>query len=212
MKAVILAGGELSVRPVIEALVKAAEFIVAADSGLDHAVTLEVKPNVIVGDFDSVSPEILEQFPDVPKKRYSRHKDLLDLEIALGVALERGATHIAVLGAVGGRFDQSLATLFISTRFRREGIILSLHGRQDIYLLLAPESQRYMVPVGQRFSLLSLSNKSVITLTNAAYPLNEFALEYGVGLGVSNEVKASPLTVNVHEGLAVLVLEHEKEK
>jgi thiamine pyrophosphokinase len=88
MKAVILAGGELSVRPVIEALVKAAEFIVAADSGLDHAVTLEVKPDVIVGDFDSVSPEILEQFPDVPKKRYSRHKDLLDLEIALGVALE----------------------------------------------------------------------------------------------------------------------------
>jgi thiamine pyrophosphokinase len=68
-----------------------------------------------------------------------------------------------------------------------------------------------MVPVGQRFSLLSLSNKSVITLTNAVYPLNEFALEYGVGLGVSNEVKAAPLTVNVHEGLAVLVLEHEKE-
>jgi thiamine pyrophosphokinase len=208
MKAVILAGGELSIRPVIEALAKNADYIVAADGGLHHALTLDIKPDVIVGDFDSVSPEILEQFPEVPKKSYSRHKDLLDLEIALGVALERGATHIAILGAVGGRFDQSLATLFIATRFRREGVIISLHGQQDIYLLLAPESERYMVPEGQCFSLLSLSNKSVITLTNAAYPLNEFALEYGVGLGVSNEVKTSPLTVNVHEGLIVLVLEY----
>jgi thiamine pyrophosphokinase len=208
MKAVILAGGELSLRPVVEDLAKSADYIVAADSGLQHAVTLQVKPDVIVGDFDSVDSEILRQFPDVPKKSYSRHKDLLDLEIALGVVLERGATHIAVLGAVGGRFDQSLASLFIATRFRREGIIMSLHGAQDIYLLLAPESRRYTLPEGQRFSLLSLSSKSVITLTNAAYPLNEFALEYGVGLGVSNEVKASPLTVNVHEGLAVLVLEY----
>jgi thiamine pyrophosphokinase len=208
MKAVILAGGELSVRPTIEDLANHADYIVAADGGLQHALTLGIHPDVIVGDFDSVTPEILEQFPDVPKKSYSRHKDLLDLEIALGVALERGATHIAVLGAVGGRFDQSLAALFIATRFRREGITISLHGSQDIYLLLAPESQRYVVPEGQRFSLLSLSNKSVITLTNAVYPLNEYALEYGVGLGVSNEVKVSPLTVNVHEGFAVLVLEY----
>jgi thiamine pyrophosphokinase len=208
MKAVILAGGELSFRPNIEALAKSAEYIVAADSGLRHAVTLELTPDVIVGDFDSVDSKVLDQYPDVPKKSYSRHKDLLDLEIALGVALERGATRIAVLGALGGRFDQSLAALFIATRFRREGILISLHGQQDVYLLLAPESQRYTVPEGQRFSLLSLSNKSVITLTNAVYPLNEYALEYGVGLGVSNEVKASPLTVNVHEGLAVLVLEY----
>jgi thiamine pyrophosphokinase len=208
MKAIILAGGELSVRPTIKDLAKQADYIVAADGGLQHALTLDIHPDVVVGDFDSVTPEVLEQFPDVPKKSYSRHKDLLDLEIALGVALERGATHIAVLGAVGGRFDQSLAALFIATRFRREGITISLHGSQDIYILLAPESQRYTVPEGQRFSLLSLSSKSVITLTNAAYPLNEYALEYGVGLGVSNEVRASPLTVNVHEGLAVLVLEY----
>jgi thiamine pyrophosphokinase len=208
MKAVILAGGELTLRPSVEDLAKQAEYIVAADSGLRHAVTLEIKPHVIVGDFDSVPPEILQQFPDVPKKSYSRHKDLLDLEIALGVVLEQGATEIAMLGAVGGRFDQSLASLFIATRFRREGIIMSLHGEQDIYLLLAPESKRYILPEGQRFSLLSLSNKSVITLTNAAYPLNEFPLEYGVGLGISNEVKASPLTVNLHEGLSVLVLEY----
>jgi thiamine pyrophosphokinase len=208
MKAVILAGGELTLRPSVEDLAKQAEYIVAADSGLRHAVTLEIKPHVIVGDFDSVPPEILQQFPDVPKKSYSRHKDLLDLEIALGVVLEQGATEIAMLGTVGGRFDQSLASLFIATRFRREGIIMSLHGEQDIYLLLAPESKRYILPEGQRFSLLSLSNKSVITLTNAAYPLNEFPLEYGVGLGISNEVKASPLTVNLHEGLSVLVLEY----
>ncbi len=207
MKAVILAGGELVVRANIKELVREAGLIVAADSGLHHAVTLHVKPNVIVGDFDSVDKEILAQFPDVPKKSYSRHKDLLDLEIALGVVLEQGATSIHVLGAVGGRFDQSLAALFIASRFKREGIAISLHGQQDLYFLLGPESQRFAVPVGQQFSLLSLSDVVMVSLSNAAYPLNEFALEYGVGLGISNEVKASPLTINVHEGLVVVVLE-----
>jgi thiamine pyrophosphokinase len=208
MKAVILAGGDLTLRPSIKELLRESAFIVAADSGLHHAVTLSIKPDVIVGDFDSVSPEVLEQFPDVPKKSYSRHKDLLDLEIALGVVLEQAATSIHILGAIGGRFDQSLAALFIAARFKREGIDISLHGQQDIYFLLGPENQRYAVPVGQQFSLLSLSDVSLVSLSNAAYPLNEYALEYGVGLGISNEVKTSPLTVNVHEGLAVVVLEY----
>jgi thiamine pyrophosphokinase len=208
MKAVVLAGGDLKVRPNILELVQAANFIVAADSGLHHAVTLKVKPDVIVGDFDSVYPEVLQQFPDVPKKSYSRHKDLLDLEIALGAVLEQGASSIHVLGAVGGRFDQSLAALFIAARFKREEIDISLHGQQDIYFLLGPESQRYMLPVGQRFSLLSLDDVATLSVQNAVYPLTEFVLEYGVGLGVSNEVKASPLTVSVHEGLVVLVLEY----
>jgi thiamine pyrophosphokinase len=208
MKAIILAGGELNIRPTIKALLDEATFIVAADSGLHHAVTLGVKPDVIVGDFDSVHPLVLEQFPDVPKKTYSRHKDLLDLEIALGVVLEQGASSLHILGATGGRFDQSLAALFIAARFKGEGIQISLHGQQDIYFLRGPESQRYALPVKQRFSLLSLRDSSVVSLVNAAYPLNEFTLEYGVGLGISNEVKTTPLTVNVHEGLVVVVLEY----
>jgi thiamine pyrophosphokinase len=208
MNAVILAGGELKIRPNIKELLREATFVVAADSGLHHAITLSVTPDMIVGDFDSVHPKVLEQFPDVPKKSYSKHKDLLDLEIALGVVLEQAASSIHILGATGGRFDQSLAALFIAARFKREGIDISLHGHQDIYFLKGLESQRYAVPAGQRFSVLSLSDSSVVSLVNAAYPLNEFALEYGVGLGISNEVKTSPLTVNVHDGLAVVVFEY----
>jgi thiamine pyrophosphokinase len=208
MKAVILAGGDLKVRPIIKEMLRDAALVVAADSGLHHAVTLDLTPDIIVGDFDSVHPEVLEQFPDVPKKSYSRHKDLLDLEIALGVVLEQAASSIHILGATGGRFDQSLAALFIAARFKREGIDISLHGHQDVYFLSGLESQRYAVAAGQRFSVLSLSDSSVVSLVNATYPLNEFALEYGVGLGISNEVKTSPLTVNVHAGLAVVVFEY----
>jgi thiamine pyrophosphokinase len=208
MNAIILAGGDLTTRPTIRELLRESAWIIAADAGLHHAEKLNVKPKIIVGDFDSVDPEVLEQFPDVPKKSYSRHKDLLDLEIALGVALEQGATSIHIFGATGGRFDQSLAALFIAARFKREGIDISLHGEQDIYFLRGLESQRYAVPVGQHFSVLSLTDIAVVSLSGAVYPLNEFALEYGVGLGISNEVKTSPLTVNVHEGLAVVVFEY----
>ncbi|UCH26380.1 MAG: thiamine diphosphokinase, partial [Trueperaceae bacterium] len=127
MKAVVLAGGFLKVDPRLKRFCREASLVIAADSGLRHAAPLDITPDLITGDFDSVADDDLATFAHVAKEPHPADKDQLDLELALEAALARGALSVRVLGALGGRFDQTLATLLIAARLRREGTDISLH-------------------------------------------------------------------------------------
>ena len=211
MRAVILAGGGLTVTPYIRRISQAT-IIIAADSGLRHARTLGLTPTLTVGDFDSASAEDLATFKDVPVRQFSTDKDYLDLEIAIQEALNEGATELRLLGALGSRLDQSLAALFIAARLKSAGITLSLHGgTQDVFLLSHEDRLELPLAKHQLFSLLSITDSSVLTLANARYPLTDFTLDFGVGLGVSNRVAASPLRLTLASGLVALIVERGED-
>ena len=211
MKALILAGGSVAVTPALRDLCREARLVVAADSGLRHAAALGVSPDIVVGDFDSVTGEVLAQYPDLPRLEHPPEKDLLDLELALDYAQGRGATHHLIVGGLGDRFDQSLAAVLIAARWKREGRDVSLQsGDRAVHLLAGEDEVKLELPHGQRFSLLSL-NDSVVSLENAKYPLECHTLPFGVGRGVSNEVTRSPLRVKLAGGLVALIVEAMRE-
>ena len=210
MKALILAGGEFKATESLKKLASQAKLVIAADSGLRHAESLDIVPDVIVGDFDSVSKETLEHYPNIAREKYFSEKNNLDLEIAIDLAKEKGVKELILVGALGDRLDQSLAAIFIAARLKSEGIAVSLHSaKQDVYLIIAQEEMKLDIPLATTFSLLSLEKASKVTILNAKYPLNNFPLSFGVGLGVSNKVTSSPLIVQVSYGLVVCVLERE---
>ena len=205
MRALILAGGDLTLTLALKNL--EADLVIAADGGLRHASALGLEPDLIIGDFDSATPEDLAAFAHVPRQQFPTAKAELDLELALGHALRAGATDLRVLGALGGRFDQSLAAVLIAARYARGGTRVSLHsGEQSVYAL-PPGQTCYNLPVNTLFSLLSLE-ATKLSLVGAHYDLEHAPLAFGVGLGVSNRVRTSPLQVTVHEGLCVLVVEY----
>lgn len=206
MKALILAGSDVTVTEMLKDLCRDAELVIAADSGVRHAAPLGVTPDLIVGDFDSATEADLNRYPQVPRHRHPARKDLLDLELALVEAATRGATDLLVVGALGGRLDQTLAALLIAARYRAE-YALTLHsGDSAAYPLRDGDVLELKLPVGQPFSLLSLAPVSVVSLGGASYPLKHAELAFGVGLGVSNQVAAPPLKVTLHSGLALLLL------
>lgn len=210
MKALVLAGGALHVTPALRELAQSAELVIAADSGLRHARTLGVRPQLLVGDLDSVSAAELARYPGLERRTFPRRKDQLDLELAMLAATERGARELTLLGALGGRLDQTLAALFVALRCRAAGPRVALHdGRQSAYPLVAPEVLELPLPSGVRFSLLSVSPSATLDLAGAEYPLEREALPFGVGRGVSNRVARPPLAVSLHQGQALLVLEDE---
>jgi len=188
-------------------LCRDAELVVAADSGVRHARPLGVAPDLIVGDFDSATEAELAPYPAVPRRRHPVRKDLLDLELALLEATARGATELLIVGALGGRLDQTLAALLIAARYRETGGVTLHSGHAAAYPLTGGERVALELLPGQPFSVLSLAPVSVVSLEGASYPLRRTDLPFGVGLGVSNEVAASPLTVTLHSGLALLVLD-----
>ena len=207
MKALVLAGSNIIVTQVLKDLCRNAELIIAADSGVRHAAPLGVTPDLIVGDFDSATEADLNRYPEVTRRSFPARKDLLDLELALQEATARGATDLLIVGALGGRLDQTLAALLIAARYR-EGYALTLHsGGSAAYPLRDGDVLELELPPGQPFSLLSLAPVSVVSLSGASYPLERAELAFGVGLGVSNEVATPHLSVTLHSGLALLLLE-----
>ncbi len=221
MKALILAGSDVTVTDALRELCRDAALVVAADSGVRHAAPLGVVPDLIVGDFDSATARDLARYPDVLRERHPVRKDRLDLELALAEATARGATELLIVGALGGRLDQTLAALLIAARYRADDKTdhnVTLHsghtaayplGRNAVAGDAGDAGDDVLVlelPPGQVFSVLSLGPVALVSLTGASYPLTRAELPFGVGLGVSNSVASSPLTVTLHHGSALVVL------
>lgn len=207
MKALVLAGGDVTPTGALKTLCRDAALVVAADSGVRHARVLGVTPDLIVGDFDSATQSDLGRYPEVPREVHPARKDRLDLELALDVAQARGAAEFLVVGALGGRLDQTLAALFIASRLHeRYGVALH-SGHTAAYPLRAGDALTLTLPADTTFSVLGLAPVSVLSLAGASYPLDRAELPFGVGLGVSNRTTREPLTATLHGGSALLLAE-----
>ncbi len=207
MNAVILAGGDLFVTNQVKAIAQKSDYCVAADSGIKHAKVLSLTPDLIVGDFDSALKEDLEQFATIKKERHSPDKDFLDLELALVKTLEQNPSQISILGATGDRLDQSLAAILIAARHAKHHVTLH-SGKQSIYFLRDNSSLDLDLAEKTVISLLSLGQKATLSIKNVRYELSHFELSFGLGLGVSNSVTASPVTVKLFAGLLAIMVEY----
>ncbi len=104
--------------------VQEADLIICADGGLRPIHALAIAPQVVIGDFDSVEPTLVEWARGhgstlVP---HPQDKDKTDVELALDHAIERGATEVDFFGVLGGRVDHMLANVALVTLATSRGI------------------------------------------------------------------------------------------
>ena len=117
MKALIVLGGDAPGVGLLKACAAEADFSIAADRGLEAFDAAGMEPDMLIGDMDSVSPQVLARYESrLSADRLNCIKDDTDGEYALNLALEKGATEITLLGALGGRLDHALANLMMVVR------------------------------------------------------------------------------------------------
>src|ERR1700690_1082508 len=122
----IFANGELPDLEKARALIHADDYIICADGGTRHALALGLKPNLIVGDLDSVTDVELKK-ADAKILQYPRDKNETDLELALNHALEQEPTSIIIVAALGNRLDQTLGNTSLLSDWR----LAALDARLD---------------------------------------------------------------------------------
>ncbi|MFN8630166.1 MAG: hypothetical protein U0838_07550 [Chloroflexota bacterium] len=104
----VVADGDVSAREELDAAwpgwADGASAVVAADGGFARSAALGLRPDVLVGDLDSLAPDGVAEAEASGARivRRPTDKDESDAELALLEAVEMGATRITVLGAFGG--------------------------------------------------------------------------------------------------------------
>lgn len=204
---VVFTGGERTVGPG-ERLVVPDGFVIAADSGLEHAMAAGHHVDLVVGDMDSVDPGVLEAALGAGA-RIERHpavKDETDLEIALGRAMSLGATKVVTVGGWGDRPDHVLANMMLLGSQRYSGMIMEAYLPNGRLYVVRDRLELSGAP-GDLVSLLALhGDVSAITTSGLAYPLVAETLRVATTRGVSNEMTGRCATIEVGGGvLSVLV-------
>ncbi len=209
-RVLIFAAGDLNDGPAVRAALEHAPqaAIIAADGGARLAERCGLRPDLIVGDLDSLSGEEADRFAaqGATIERVTPHKDETDLELALLAAAARGATWIRAIGATGDRLDQTLAAVHMLLMPQLDGCDARLvAGRQTLWVVGPGEHALDGAP-GDTLSLIPLAGDARGVRTEALeYPLRGETLVMGAARGVSNVMAASRAGVALESGLLVVV-------
>jgi thiamine pyrophosphokinase len=210
MRAIIFANGVMNNWPATLTVSSEKDLLIAADGGLNHCLQRNITPHLVIGDMDSLDTNILPQLEKqgVEIIRYSAHKNQTDLELAIHAALDRNIHEIILLGALGRRWDMTLANVFMLASAALENrSITILEEHQEIYCLHGEARVEIHGRSGDRVSLLPLmQDADGVTLDGFEYPLSSETLIVGSARGVSNRLLKSPATVHLKKGhLLVMV-------
>lgn len=203
----ILLGGDVFPSERLQSLTRNTR-IIAADSGIKHAVHLSSEPELWVGDFDSSDEALVQQFSTVKRHEYPADKDKTDGEIAIDTALEMGADKLVMVGAFGGkRSDHAFAHLTQALELATRGIeIILTDGRQSGYPV-SRKPQVHDLPNATSFSILAFDTLEGLTIKGAKWPLDDVRVPFGSSLVLSNETRGR-LEVSLKDGRALLLV-HE---
>ncbi|MDX1435198.1 MAG: thiamine diphosphokinase [Anaerolineales bacterium] len=209
MQTIIFANGIINPATAVRELLKAAEFVIAADGGARHCLALELTPDVLIGDFDSLTPAEIARLEAAGAEliRHPARKDHTDLELALAHAAARGATAVTILGGLGGRLDQTAASLLLpASPDRRKLSIRLVDGRQSARVLHGPGSLDLAGRPGDTLSLLALAGDAIgITTSGLEYPLQNQNLAFGSSHGISNALIGERAELRLEAGLLLVV-------
>ncbi len=215
MRALIIASGTFSRPETLRACATRGTLVIAADGGARHCVASGVPPHLVIGDLDSLSPELAGQLTEqgVEFLRFSARKDESDLELAFREATARGAGELLVFGAFGGREDHALANLMlaVSPTFERTrttffGLNMeahALHKEREVHLVGA---------AGDTVSLLPLGGTARgVSTTGLEYPLQDEDLPAGSPRGLSNQLRGTSARIRLQAG-HLLVFHYDQER
>jgi thiamine pyrophosphokinase len=204
--ALVFAGGDPPPAAVAAVLPRAA-FVVAADSGLAHALALGRHVDLVVGDLDSVDVTLLAdaRAAGAEVEAHPRDKDQTDLELALDSTLARGFERVTVVGAHGGRVDHFLANLTLLAAPRYAGAALDAWVG-PAHVVVVRHETTLAGPRGSLVTLVALGGPARgIRTEGLRYPLADEDLEPGTSRGVSNELDADQATVRIRDGVLLAI-------
>lgn len=211
MRFLIVSGGEATDEFVEEVIKRGGyDVIMAADSGMDFLYRTKILPDIIVGDFDSVDPEVLEFFrahEEIDICALNPVKDDTDTEFAIRESIRRGAASITIIGGTGTRIDHvlgNIALLGIGIEEHVKIELLDAHNR--ICMINHSVTLKKKEQYGKYLSLIPYNGEVTgVTLKGVKYPLDNYTMGGFNSLGISNEIVDDIATIELTSGQLLVI-------
>lgn len=204
----IFANGKLTGLDWIKPYIRDAKVIIAANGGARHVLAAGYQPDVIIGDMDSISRADKEQLQESGTQIliYPEDKDETDLELALTYAYENYDADILIIGALGGRLDQTLANILLLADAKYSGRRIEI--REDHQRAwLVDKSTRIQAHAGDLVSLIPIGGDvHVAGTTGLKWPLQDERLIFGGSRGISNVLTGEVAEVTLKNGRLICVV------
>lgn len=186
---------------------RAGDYVIAADGGWKACCRADVKPDLLLGDFDSL--ESIPAFENI--ERVPVEKDDTDMMLAVKRGLAMGETEFHLYGGMGGsRTDHTIANMQTLAHLARRGARGWLYGDHEIYTAICDGSITFSAREAGILSVFCMgSDAEGVFIRGGQYPLNNAILTSEFPLGVSNHFIGDPITVSVRSGLLLLGLHEE---
>ncbi len=187
------------------------ELLAAVDAGMQFFYDAKQKPDLIIGDFDSVNQEALHYFEaqeGISWLRLIPEKDDTDTEAAVRTIIRAGYTQIHILGGTGCRLDHVLGNIqLLGIGLEADVDILLVDAHNRIRMIKEDISIFRNEQYGHYVSLLPFTPEVTgITLHGMKYPLTDYTMRCYMSIGISNEIVEEEARIQIRDGV-LLVLE-----
>ena len=214
-KCIVIGAGDLTVGTIE---VHEEDLVIAVDGGLGYCSVLGVEPDLILGDFDSVSPDeakaVEELERQIPERilRLPREKDDTDMLAALKEGLRRGYRDFRIYGGTGGRFDHTLANIQCLLYLKKHDAVGYLVDGTGMILVIVDETVEFQKGLEGYLSLFSLAEQSEgVTIKGMKYPLDRAVVRNDFPVGISNEFTGEQALISVEKGQLACIVQWVSE-
>ncbi len=214
-KCIIIGAGDLTVGSVA---VGEEDLVIAVDGGINYCGVLEIEPDIILGDFDSVNEAqreaILAMKEQVPDRVVvlKPEKDDTDMLAALKLGLEKGYDYFLIYGATGGRMEHTLANIQCLLFLKNHGAVGYLMDGSGMIFVMRNEEVKLRANLEGYFSLFCLGKEAKgVTIKGLKYELEDYTMTNAFPIGVSNEFVGKEATVSVRDGELVGIVNYVSE-
>ncbi len=206
MKGLIVSNGTITDYDRLELVVKEVDFIICADGGMNHLAKINKKPDLVVGDLDSISESALSYIRNnnISVEKYSPIKDATDTELAMEYLIDKGYKEIILMGVTGTRQDHTMANIFLLDTLYDKGIKGKIIDDNNI-ICLTDDYLKLQYLEGSYVSIIPIVQEGiVISLNGFFYNLDNEFIRFGSTHGISNKIIDDFGIIKIHRGRALV--------
>ncbi|PLW99337.1 MAG: thiamine diphosphokinase [Marinilabiliales bacterium] len=198
-EAVILANGQFPESDFCLDILNSGKDIICCDGSADKIAAFGLKAKVIIGDLDSISPELKKRHPEIIIDKSDQNSN--DLTKAVHWAKENAYTKVIILGATGIREDHTIGNIYLLSRYN-EIIAVQMVSDYGIFDVINSSSVFDSFP-GQQVSVFSTDQDARFTFAGLKYEVNNRAL-HEAWMGTLNECTSNSFEINFDKGSAII--------